>query len=83
MKYSLGQLELGGHLNNLQGSKPSKDTRPLGPTTAHEVAMLCEDGACEAAGKDLVQGQKWCFSKCLLSGQWVHAGLQSWPECLY
>lgn len=34
-----------------------KDIHSLGPTMVHEVSVLCEDGACETAGKDFVQGK--------------------------
>lgn len=58
IKYPLGQLELREYLRNPEGNKRMKDVYPPGPTAVHEVSMPCEDGACETAGKGLVQGRK-------------------------
>lgn len=35
-----------------------KDIHSLGPTVVHEFSVLCEDGDCETAGKDFVQGKR-------------------------
>lgn len=58
IKYSLGQQELRGYLNNPQGSKWMKDMHPLGSTEVCEVSKLCEDGAHETAGKDFYRERK-------------------------